>query len=168
MMVRLRLLQQFAGENAGGGAGIEHEAVAVFDHFGGAPGDGALGLGIFAQAPLEGRLADLWGRATVPWQFEDLPVGGERPHIAPDRFLRNVELARQVRQPQRCRVRAPRGAISAWRADSCPCWIMWFCPNLRAIRTQFGQHNQEFAVKPTKSQQFRRGPIDRPGDCAGD
>ena len=77
-------------DSAGGGAGVEHQAVAILDQPGGAAGNGALSGEMFAQAALEGRFAQFVGEgdgAVAPgdlagvYQGFDVTAGGFQGNV---------------------------------------------------------------------------------------
>ena len=88
--------EQFARQEAGRRAGIEHDRFAVADGRGDGLRDGALGLGVLAHAPLERRLAGKGRQPDRAMHLQHRAVAGQRLHVAAHRLQRNVELVGKV------------------------------------------------------------------------
>ena len=90
------MAEQFAGQETGRRAGVQHDGLAVADRRGNGLGDGALGLGVLAHALFERRLACKGRQPDGAVHLEHRAITGQRLHVTAHRLQRNLELARQI------------------------------------------------------------------------
>ncbi|SST11630.1 Uncharacterised protein [Acinetobacter baumannii] len=93
---QMALARQFAGEQQGGGAGVDEDAVTGPEQAGGVAGDCAFFLGVLVHSRLEGVLVLAAGRQGGPSvEFADQALFGQRGEVAANGFLRGGKGPRQ-------------------------------------------------------------------------